>query len=162
MAGPRGCGWSPGGLAVHADEPGDPAAGALKGLIRVLAYEHPDLRATLVDLDSGENAAAALTVELGSPAIPDDVIAWRSGRRYVERLSRATLGRQNATRWSARRARTSSPGVLADSVGSAHDGSSTEAPAVSCSMGATILRTSSEKSWPNWKAGPVVVVAAGR
>ena len=49
------------GLAVHDDEPGDPAIGALKGLIRnwrfpgeaarVLAGE-PDLGATLVDLDS--------------------------------------------------------------------------------------------------------------
>ena len=48
------------GLAVHGDEPGDPAIGALKGLIRnwrfpgeaarVLADE-PDLGATLVDLD---------------------------------------------------------------------------------------------------------------
>ena len=40
---------TPGGLAVH-DEPGRPAIGALKGLVRVLAYEHPDLRTTLVDL----------------------------------------------------------------------------------------------------------------
>ena len=55
----RGCGWSPAtGLSVHDDEPGDPAIGALKGLIRnwrfpgeaarVLADE-PDLGATLVD-----------------------------------------------------------------------------------------------------------------
>ena len=54
------------GLVVHGDEPGDPATGALKGLVRVLAYEHPDLRATLVDLDSGEGAIAALTTELGA------------------------------------------------------------------------------------------------
>ena len=31
----------------------NPAIGGLKGLIRVLAYEHPDLRATLVDLGYG-------------------------------------------------------------------------------------------------------------
>ena len=37
------------GLAVNPDEPGDPSIGALTGLIRVLAYEHPDLRTTLVD-----------------------------------------------------------------------------------------------------------------
>ena len=37
------------GLVVHGDESGNPAIGGLKGLIRVLAYEHPDLRATLVD-----------------------------------------------------------------------------------------------------------------
>ena len=79
------------GLVVDGDDPGDPATGALKGIIRVLAYEHPDLRATLVDLDHGENALAALQMELGSTD-SDDVIAWRSGRRYVERLSRADLG----------------------------------------------------------------------
>jgi phthiocerol/phenolphthiocerol synthesis type-I polyketide synthase D len=90
------------GLAVHGDEPGDPTIGALKGLIRnwrfpgeaarVLAGE-PDLGATLVDLDSADDLkklVAALMSELESPA-GDDVIAWREERRYVERLSRATL-----------------------------------------------------------------------
>jgi phthiocerol/phenolphthiocerol synthesis type-I polyketide synthase D len=78
------------GLTVRDDEPGDPAIGALRGLIRVLAYEHPDLRATLVDLDTAADAAEVLNAELGS-ADPDDVIAWRGERRYVERLSRGTL-----------------------------------------------------------------------
>lgn len=83
------------GLSVTADEPGDPAIGALKGLIRVLAYEHPDLRATLVDLDDAGDVVAALTAELAS-AGTDDVIAWRHGGRLVERLSRATLVERNA------------------------------------------------------------------
>jgi phthiocerol/phenolphthiocerol synthesis type-I polyketide synthase D len=52
------------GLVVGGDESGDPAVGALKGLIRVLAYEHPDLRATLVDLDASGDAVARLTAEL--------------------------------------------------------------------------------------------------
>ena len=43
------------GLAVNDGEPGDPSISALTGLIRVLAYEHPDLRTTLVDLP-GDNA----------------------------------------------------------------------------------------------------------
>jgi phthiocerol/phenolphthiocerol synthesis type-I polyketide synthase D len=90
------------GLAVHDDEPGDPAIGALRGLIRnwrfpgeaarVLAGE-PDVAVTLVDLDEAgdlENLAAALMRELDSPA-SNDVIAWREQQRYVERLSRATL-----------------------------------------------------------------------
>jgi phthiocerol/phenolphthiocerol synthesis type-I polyketide synthase D len=90
------------GLSVHDDEQGDPAIGALKGLIRnwrfpgeaarVLAGE-PDLGATLVDLGEAgdlEKLAAALISELESPAT-DDVIAWREDRRYVERLSRVTL-----------------------------------------------------------------------
>ncbi|MGH3563207.1 MAG: SDR family NAD(P)-dependent oxidoreductase, partial [Mycobacterium sp.] len=90
------------GLAVRADEPGDPAIGALRGLIRnwrfpgeaarVLADE-PDLRATLVDLGGmkgAEDVAAALLTELAAPA-SDDVIAWREQRRYAERLTRAAL-----------------------------------------------------------------------
>ena len=82
-----------GGLAVH-DEPGQPGIGALKGLVRVLAYEHPELRTTLVDLDVTRDPVAALNAELGSTVSEsiDDVIAWRGEQRYVERLSRATLG----------------------------------------------------------------------
>jgi phthiocerol/phenolphthiocerol synthesis type-I polyketide synthase D len=79
-----------GGLVTRDDEPGDPAIGALKGLVRVLAYEHPDLHATLIDV-AADDALTALTTELRSPS-NDDVIAWRGERRYVERLSRATLG----------------------------------------------------------------------
>ncbi|GLE52940.1 type I polyketide synthase [Mycobacterium montefiorense] len=83
-----------GGLAVH-DEPGRPAIGALRGLVRVLAYEHPDLRTTLVDLDITRNPVSAVMAELesqDSAANFDDVVAWRDGQRYVERLGRATLG----------------------------------------------------------------------
>ena len=80
-----------GGLVVSSDESGDPAIGTLRGLIRVLAYEHPDLHATLIDLDTGDDVIATLTSELESPD-RDDVVAWRGKRRYVERLSRATLG----------------------------------------------------------------------
>jgi phthiocerol/phenolphthiocerol synthesis type-I polyketide synthase D len=81
------------GLVVLNDEPGDPAIGALQGLIRVLAYEHPDLHATLVDLDTSHDVLATLTTELESPG-SDDVIAWRGERRYVQQLSRATLSRR--------------------------------------------------------------------
>jgi phthiocerol/phenolphthiocerol synthesis type-I polyketide synthase D len=87
------------GLSVNHDEPGDPAIGALKGLIRnwrfpgeaarVLAGE-PDLGTTLVDLGDPDDLAGALMSELASPA-GDDVIAWRADGRYVERLSRAAL-----------------------------------------------------------------------
>ena len=79
------------GLAVGDDESGDPVIGALKGLIRVLAYEHPDLRARLIDLDSAGDTLATLISELGSSG-NDDVVAWRGEHRYVERLSRAALG----------------------------------------------------------------------
>ncbi|GBG36379.1 type I polyketide synthase [Mycobacterium montefiorense] len=85
---------TPGGLAVR-DEPGRPAIGALRGLVRVLAYEHPDLHTTLVDLDTTRDPVSALIAELESQhsaANFDDVVAWRDGQRYVERLGRATLG----------------------------------------------------------------------
>jgi phthiocerol/phenolphthiocerol synthesis type-I polyketide synthase D len=80
------------GLVVSDGESGDPAIGALKGLVRVLAYEHPELRATLVDLDPDEEPLAALTAEL-SCSDGDDVTAWRGPRRHVERLSRVSLDR---------------------------------------------------------------------
>jgi phthiocerol/phenolphthiocerol synthesis type-I polyketide synthase D len=86
------------GLAVDDQEPGDPAVGALKGLIRnwrfpgeaarVLAGE-PDLSATLVDLDGTGDPITTFLTDLVAP-VSDDVIAWRAGRRYVERLTRAT------------------------------------------------------------------------
>ena len=83
-----------GGLALtDADGGGNPGVGSLKALIRVLAYEHPDLRATLLDVgdgDAGEILAAEIEASAGA-AETDDVIAWRGGTRQVERLSRATL-----------------------------------------------------------------------
>jgi phthiocerol/phenolphthiocerol synthesis type-I polyketide synthase D len=79
------------GLVVEGDESGDPAVAAVKGLIRVLASEHPDLRAALIDLDKADDVVARFTTELRSSG-SDDVIAWRGQRRYVQRLSRATLG----------------------------------------------------------------------
>ena len=83
-----------GGLVVDGGpasiESGNPVAGTLRGLVRVLTYEHPALRTTLVDLDADDAAAAALTIELAAPST-DDVVAWRRGRRFVERLSRAAV-----------------------------------------------------------------------
>jgi phthiocerol/phenolphthiocerol synthesis type-I polyketide synthase D len=83
------------GLVVGDGESGDPAIGTLRGLIRVLAYEHPELGATLVDLDTDADAVSAMTAELASSG-SDDVIAWRGPRRFVERLSRAGLGARKA------------------------------------------------------------------
>ena len=52
------------GLPVTGAEPGDPAIGGLKGLVRILAYEHPDLHTTLVDLDGAGDGLASLITEL--------------------------------------------------------------------------------------------------
>jgi phthiocerol/phenolphthiocerol synthesis type-I polyketide synthase D len=77
------------GLAVD-DGPGDPAIAALKGLVRVLAYEHPELNTTLVDLDGECDAAEAIQAEAAA-GTSDDVIARRGKRRFSERLVRASL-----------------------------------------------------------------------
>ncbi|WP_133054901.1 type I polyketide synthase, partial [Mycolicibacter hiberniae] len=93
---------SSGGLAFGGDEPGDPAIGALKGVVRTWRFpgelarvlaDEPDLGATLVDLDPAQDTADradALLAELGA-SLRDDVIAWRNGQRYTERLIRAAL-----------------------------------------------------------------------
>ncbi|MGO9030770.1 type I polyketide synthase [Mycobacterium sp.] len=80
-----------GGLVTQAGETGNPAAGALRGLVRVLAYEHPELHTTLVDLDPRGDSLATLVTEL-QLADSDDVVAWRGDHRRVERLNRATIG----------------------------------------------------------------------
>jgi len=79
-----------GGLVARAGESGHPAVGALRGLVRVLAYELPDLHASLVDLDPNGDGLATLTTEL-QLADADDVVAWRGDHRFVERLNRATV-----------------------------------------------------------------------
>jgi phthiocerol/phenolphthiocerol synthesis type-I polyketide synthase D len=71
--------------AVGASDRPDPAAGALRGLVRVLAYEHPELRARWIDLDHA-SGIERLVSELAATDGEDEV-AWRSGRRHVARLS---------------------------------------------------------------------------
>ncbi|WP_158881682.1 type I polyketide synthase [Amycolatopsis anabasis] len=67
-------------------EPGHPALAALRGLIRVLAFEHPELRASWIDHDDPADLARELTA-----AAADDEVAWRNGHRYTRILTRATL-----------------------------------------------------------------------
>nr|WP_042179964.1 type I polyketide synthase [Kibdelosporangium sp. MJ126-NF4]CEL14126.1 Malonyl CoA-acyl carrier protein transacylase [Kibdelosporangium sp. MJ126-NF4]CTQ88493.1 Malonyl CoA-acyl carrier protein transacylase (EC 2.3.1.39) [Kibdelosporangium sp. MJ126-NF4] len=76
--------------AVLADDPGQPGPAAVRGLVRVLAFEHPALRTTWLDLDGADpaRAAAELSIELTTGAA-DDEIAWRAGRRYVGKLAAA-------------------------------------------------------------------------
>ncbi|WP_410596932.1 beta-ketoacyl synthase N-terminal-like domain-containing protein [Amycolatopsis sp. lyj-23] len=65
---------------------GDPGLAALRGLVRVLAFEHPELRVSLV-----EGAADRLRAEVRADG-PDDEVAWRDGVRYARRLVRPDLG----------------------------------------------------------------------
>ncbi|HET6289056.1 MAG TPA: SDR family NAD(P)-dependent oxidoreductase [Amycolatopsis sp.] len=86
---------SAGASAVESGERGDPGRGWLRGLVRVLAFEHPELRASQVDFDTEPDPArlwvARLAAELRADA-PDDEIAWREGVRYTRLLARPELG----------------------------------------------------------------------
>ena len=78
--------------AVGADiAPVSVAQAPLWGLGRVIANEHPELRCTLVDLNSARQPeeVRALAQELWSDD-HENQIAWRDGRRYVARLIRST------------------------------------------------------------------------
>ncbi|MGW0806541.1 beta-ketoacyl synthase N-terminal-like domain-containing protein [Nonomuraea sp. NPDC002799] len=72
--------------AVREGEAPDPGPAALRGLVRVLALEHPEAHATLVDVDDLRDLAAELSGDQ-----PDDEVAWRGGSRYAARLRRTTL-----------------------------------------------------------------------
>ena len=81
---------SRGGLVVTPGDAANPGVSSTNALVRVLAYEHPDLRVTLVDTGADTDAVSLLITEIDADGT-DDVVAWRAGSRYVERLSRATL-----------------------------------------------------------------------
>ncbi|GBG36378.1 Phthiocerol/phenolphthiocerol synthesis polyketide synthase type I PpsC [Mycobacterium montefiorense] len=70
-------------------DPGDPVTLAqtqLRGIARVLTFEHPELRTTIVDIDAdGSGTLTALTEELLAGADHDE-IALRDQQRYVNRL----------------------------------------------------------------------------
>ncbi|ANN17286.1 polyketide synthase [Amycolatopsis orientalis] len=86
---------SAGASVVEPGERGDPGQACLRGLIRVLAFEHPELRASQVDFDAEPDPAGLwvgkLVAEIRADA-PDDEIAWREGVRYTRRLARPELG----------------------------------------------------------------------
>ncbi|WP_344591561.1 SDR family NAD(P)-dependent oxidoreductase [Actinomadura vinacea] len=74
-------------IAVEDGEAGRPEQAFLRALTRVLAFEQPALRATLVDVDD----PAVLSRELlGDGA--DTEVAWRDAVRYAARLRPARLG----------------------------------------------------------------------
>jgi myxalamid-type polyketide synthase MxaE and MxaD len=75
---------------TQAITPGEVAAGQapLWGLGRTIAYEHPELRCTLVDLDQAAPNAQELCDELCSDSA-DDQVALRRGERYGARLALA-------------------------------------------------------------------------
>ncbi|MFK0248772.1 SDR family NAD(P)-dependent oxidoreductase [Amycolatopsis azurea] len=86
---------SAGASAIEPGERGDPGQAWPRGLVRVLAFEHPELRASQVDFDAEPDPArlwiGRLVAEIRADA-PDDEIAWREGVRYTRVLARPELG----------------------------------------------------------------------
>ena len=76
------------GAETVRDPGGDPhlTQTVLAGLVRTLAFEHPSLRPTLVDLDPGSDATELLVAEILSGAGEPEV-AFRDGVRFVRRIS---------------------------------------------------------------------------
>ncbi|MET9758084.1 SDR family NAD(P)-dependent oxidoreductase [Streptomyces sp. NPDC006372] len=79
--------------ATGPGEPGTPHLACLRGLVRVMALEHPHLRASLVDIDKQPGAVGDLVQELLADGDADE-IAWRAGTRLAARLARADLTSQ--------------------------------------------------------------------
>ncbi|QWF78052.1 type I polyketide synthase [Amycolatopsis sp. CA-230715] len=81
-----------GAAAVRDGEPVEPAFAAQRGLVRMFAYLHPELRTTIVDVAPempGGALAGALLAELASGT--DDEVALRRDGRYTRRLDWASL-----------------------------------------------------------------------
>jgi acyl transferase domain-containing protein len=63
--------------------------GGVRGLLRVIGAEHPDLRPTQIDIDA-HTTANAIATELLSGSDEDET-AWRQGSRYAARLRHSPL-----------------------------------------------------------------------
>ncbi|AEM83582.1 type I polyketide synthase [Streptomyces violaceusniger] len=89
----------------------DPGQSPLRGLLRVLALEHPELRATLVDTDPAapDELAETLAAELLADG-PEEEIALRDSARYTAELDYAPLTDTERTTACARTVRCGTDG----------------------------------------------------
>ncbi|MDH6626121.1 polyketide synthase 2 [Streptomyces sp. LBL] len=78
-----------GARAVEPGETADPAQSPLRGLMRVLAHEHPQLRPTLLDMGRSDDLRQAVGLLLSGA--PGDEMAVRGADRRVARLVPAPL-----------------------------------------------------------------------
>ena len=78
-----------GAQSVLADDPIDLDQAGLRGLLRVVGAEYPQLRATQIDVDSDIDTEQLVSEFLSGS--DDDEIAWRGGRRYAARLRPSPL-----------------------------------------------------------------------
>jgi phthiocerol/phenolphthiocerol synthesis type-I polyketide synthase D len=80
-----------GALALAEGEAGQPAAASIRGLVRTLAFEHPELRASVVDLDPASGGSAEQLVSELRAGSEHDEVAWRGGTRLTALMTRAPL-----------------------------------------------------------------------
>ncbi|NEC67591.1 type I polyketide synthase [Streptomyces sp. SID9727] len=76
----------------------------LRGLVRVLGYEHPELRPAVLDVDP-DTPVAEVAAELLSCPDEHDEIAYRGGVRHLARLRNCPLDEQERRRATVDRAR---------------------------------------------------------
>ncbi|AVZ76750.1 polyketide synthase [Streptomyces lunaelactis] len=93
-----------GAQAVGPGDSADPGQSALRGVVRVLAYEHPELRATHLDADPADAALHDVAAELLN-AGPEDEVALRGGARHIARLDYAPLTETERTTATTRTVR---------------------------------------------------------
>ncbi|WP_073729995.1 type I polyketide synthase [Streptomyces sp. CB02414] len=78
------------------DEP-DLAQAGLRGFVRVLSYEHPELRPAILDTDAHTPVADVAAELLSCPAEQDE-IAYRRGARHLARLRNVPLDAEERRR----------------------------------------------------------------
>ncbi|MFJ3583321.1 SDR family NAD(P)-dependent oxidoreductase [Streptomyces sp. NPDC090127] len=81
----------------------DLAQAGLRGLVRVMSYEHPELRPAVLDVDA-RTPVADVAGELLSCPDEQDEIAYRHGTRHLARLRTAPLDDQEHRRRTVDRA----------------------------------------------------------
>ncbi|MFH9869076.1 SDR family NAD(P)-dependent oxidoreductase [Streptomyces lydicus] len=84
-AAPRLCVVTRGARNVEPGDTVDVGQSALRGLVRVAALEHPELRPALIDADPRHADPTEVALELLADA-DDDEVALRAGGRWVARL----------------------------------------------------------------------------
>jgi len=104
VASPRVYVVTQGAQQVEADETVNLGQSAVRGLMRVLAYEHPDMRPTHVDADPADDGLHGVARELLSGGTEDEVVL-RDGTCHVAHLIHAPLSnaeRSQATKRTVR------------------------------------------------------------
>ncbi|CQR60908.1 type I polyketide synthase [Streptomyces leeuwenhoekii] len=92
------------GQQVTPEDRPDLGQAGLRGLVRVLSYEHPELRASVLDADA-RTPVTDVAAELLSCPDEQDEIAYRQGTRHLARLRNVALDERERHRATVDRGR---------------------------------------------------------